>query len=164
MISGKKLSLLDNVNPTKKKLIAQSKDLTIGLGNGNGSVDDPLVVGATVRVVSTTLGAAFDTTYQLPSSGWKYLGKAGQNKGYTYKDSKLLSGPISSAKLAPRQLNLIGKGSGLGYSIGTTNPGPVSVVLAVRGTKYCMTYGGTIKFLAGKSFTGLNAAAPGGCP
>ena len=59
---------------------------------------------ATVRVVSTTLGAAFDTTGDLlPSSGWKYLGKAGQNKGYTYKDSKLLSGPISSAKLAPRQ-------------------------------------------------------------
>ena len=171
-ISGKKLLLKeDPANPAKRKLVAFSHDAGINLGAGNGSPDDPTLGGASLRVHSKagcgTAGAqACDDTYSLPVGTWKLIGKAGQNKGYTYKDPTLANGPIRSAAVKAGKAHTVlvmGKGSGLGDGVGS-DPSPVDVVLKLGAKRYCMSFGGTEKLKVGKKATLQNAPVPGACP
>ena len=168
LISGKQIALADNVNPAKKKLTILSKDPEIGIGGGNGSGDDPTSVGLTVRVQSAS--ASFDNSYTLPASRWKVLGKPGQNKGYKYEDPKLASGPIKSALLKPGpapgkpgQIQFTGKGSGLGHNA-AVNANPVNVEVIAGEERYCMKFGGTIKFKVNSYFKATDAPTSSGCP
>ena len=80
-IAGKKLLLKWRADKdTKRGLMVLGKDAAISLGAGNGSDDDPVRTGATLRVV-TDAGDEFDRTYVLPRTGWRYLKKEGANKG-----------------------------------------------------------------------------------
>ena len=88
----------------------------------------------------------------------------------TLKDPMLVellsmaAGPITKALLkGGRRLKVSGKGSGLLFSL-ATNPEPVDVVLTTGGKPYCMTFGGTVKFTAGRTYSAKNASAPGACP
>ena len=171
-ISGKKLLLKeDPANPAKRKLVAFSHDAGINLGAGNGSPDDPTLGGASLRVHSKagcgTAGAqACDDTYSLPVGTWKLIGKAGQNKGYIYKDPTLANGPIRSAAVKAGKAHTVlvmGKGSGLGDGVGS-DPSPVDVVLKLGAKRYCMSFGGTEKLKVGKKATLQNAPVPGACP
>ena len=38
------------------------------------------------------------------------------------------------------------------------------LVLTMGGTRYCLSFDGTVAFKAGKSYIAKVAAAPGGCP
>src|SRR4029450_11971960 len=64
----------------------------VSRGGGNGSADDPVVNGGSVRIL-TTDGCAgpCDDTYPLPSGGWSYVGAMGDNKGYKFLDP---AGPL----------------------------------------------------------------------
>ena len=166
VLEGKSLRLTDNAaRPTAKSAKVLSKDSTVDLGGGNGSADDPTVNGGSLRVQSTAGG--FDNTYPMPASGWSYIGKPGQGKGYHYKDAKLVNGPVKSATLKDGKLQASAKGIGLGQTLGM-NPDPVSVVLLTGGKHYCLSFGtstnATMKFTAGKLFSAKDAAAPGACP
>ena len=67
-LSGKKLLLKDRIgNPSKKGLVASSKDASIDLGGGNGSADDPVLNGGSQLVVSS---AGFNDTYPLPAANF----------------------------------------------------------------------------------------------
>ena len=161
LISGKTLSLKLNPNDaTKKTATVTGQDPAITLGNGNGSSDDPVVGGGSLRIVSGT----FDSTYSMPAGSWAYVGKPGAQKGYKYKDSTLTNGPIKTAMVKPGKLvKASGKGGALGHTLGT-DPDPVSIVLTTGNQKYCMSFGGTTKFKQDRSFTAKNAPAPGACP
>jgi hypothetical protein len=127
---------------------------SITLGGGNTSGDDPVVNGGSLRV----RGVGFDTTYQLPKTGWKYQGKAGQGKGYKFaKGSAIKSVLVKSGKL----LRVIGKGSALGHSL-AANPAPVSVTLSLGGRRYCMIFASG-QFTDGKKFLAKGAPAPAKC-
>jgi len=155
-VGGTKLTLKDNVNPEKKRLTVQSKD-NIVLG---GSSDDPTVAGGSLRVVS----ADFDDTYNLPAGNWEPIGDTVDHKGFKYKDKLLAAGPIGSVTVKTgKLLRATGKGGTLGDSL-ATNPDPVTVVLTLAARRYCATFGGTIKFEAGKSFTAKLAPVPASCP
>jgi glucose/arabinose dehydrogenase len=155
-VAGRKLSLRDNVDPARKRLSMQAKDL-IQLG---GPGDDPTVVGGTLRVVS----ASFDDTYPLPAVNWKVIGDPTDHKGFKYTDKLLAAGPIKSAQVKTLKLvKASGKGTGLGHAL-ATNPDPVTTVLTLGAQRYCATFGGTVKFTAGKSFVAKLAAAPAACP
>jgi len=162
-VSGKSLQLGDNADPTKRKLNVQSSDLAIGIGDGNGSGDDPTIVGATVRVVSIV--GNFDKTYTLPAAKWTLIGTSGQNKGYKYKDPTGLftSGQLTPANAPkPGQLKFAAKGSGLDFSLATI-PVPVSVYVKIGGQHFWSQYGGTaISFKAAKTFSATGAAVPTG--
>ncbi len=165
-LEGKSLRLTDNAaRPTAKSATVLSKDSTVDLGAGNGSADDPTVNGGSLRVQSTAGG--FDNTYPMPASGWSYIGKPGQGRGYRYKDAKLVNGPVKSATLKDGKLQASAKGSGLGQTLGV-NPDPASVVLQTGGKHYCLSFGtsanATLKFTAGKLFSAKDAAAPSVCP
>jgi glucose/arabinose dehydrogenase len=153
-VAGRKLSLRDNADPARKRLSAQAKD-AIQLGAA-----DPTVTGGELRVVSAT----FDDTYPLPAGNWKVIGDPADHRGFKYADKLLAAGPVRSAEL--RALKLVkarGKGAGLGHSL-ATNPDPVTTVLSVGSQRWCATFGGTVKFTAGKSFTAQLAPAPAACP
>src|SRR5262249_62020158 len=155
-VGGTKLTLKDNANPEKKRLTVQSKD-NIVLG---GSSDDPTVAGGSLRVVS----ADFDDTYPLPAGNWQPIGDAVDHKGFKYKDKLLAAGPVRSVTVKTgKLLRATGKGGTLGDSL-ATNPDPVTVVLTLAARRYCATFGGTIKFGAGKSFTAKLAPVPASCP
>src|SRR5581483_5290455 len=117
-VAGSKLTLRsDGHDPsTAKKLSLQDKDPTITLGAGNGTADDPTINGATLRV----RGATFDVTYTLPASGWSYIGDAGDNRGYKYKDKTLANGPIKTATIQNAKLvKASGSGAALGFTLAT---------------------------------------------
>lgn len=157
-VAGKKLVLKDSAKPTKRALVMVGKDATIDLGGGNGGTDDPTIAGGSVRVVSSTAG--FDSVYALPASGWK---RVGSGKGYNYKDKTLAAGPIKVAVVRGGKLvKLVAKGSALGHSL-AIDPNPVSVVLSIGGKGYCLTFGGSTKFAAGKRYSATSAPA-GSCP
>jgi hypothetical protein len=155
LLGGKKLLLKDKAGSPEKRGI--NLLVTGGtLSGGNGSEDDPTAAGGTLRVVSAVGG--FDDTYDLPASGWKLKGKAGQNKGYKFKGSST----IKSVMVKPGKLVAVGKGSGLGHSL-TTNPAPVSIILGLGAQQYCMSFGGTVQFKDGKKFLAKSAPAPADC-
>jgi glucose/arabinose dehydrogenase len=158
-VFGSKLTLKDNAtNPEKKSLTMLSKD-GIVLG------DDPTIAGGSLEVVSDSAGAAFDKCYPLPKSNWTVIGKLTDHKGFKYKDSKRVAGPVKSAQVKTGKLiKASGKGAGLGFSLGTTSPDPVTVILSTGARRYCATFGGTTKFTASKAFSAKNAPNPSSCP
>ena len=154
---------------TKRKLTVLSTDAAIELGAGNGSADDPRLGGGTLRVrTGGGCGASgvipCDSTYSLPASGWKLVGRR-PNRGYRYSDPTRANGPIKAVILKsgkPRQLKAMGTGSGLGHSL-AGSPRPVDVVLTTGIKRYCMTFNGLQIFKPGKSFFTTNSPAAA-CP
>src|SRR5439155_7204375 len=117
--------------------------------------DDPVVNGGSLRV----RGTGFDTTYDLPKTGRKYQGKAGQDKGYKFgKGAAIKSVIVKSGKL----LRVIGKGSALGHSL-AADPSPVSLTLTLGDRKYCLRFGGTVQFKAGTKRLAKDAPKPAEC-
>ena len=97
--------------------------------------------------------------YELPASGWKYQGKAGQNKGYKFKGTRAIKSIIvKKGKL----LNIVGKGDGLAQNL-STDPKPVKLTLQLGARKYCLEFGGTIQYKAGTKFLAKSAPAPTAC-
>jgi glucose/arabinose dehydrogenase len=80
LLSGKRLLLKDNADPTRKKIAVRSKDVTVDLGGGDTSADDPVVNGGSLRVrTGDGCGGPCDTVYPLPNAdgdGWSYVGQA----------------------------------------------------------------------------------------
>jgi hypothetical protein len=155
LLAGKKLLLKDKAGKPQKRGLDCLVMGGITLGAGNGSDDDPVANGGSLRVRS----ASFDSTYPLPATGWKYVGKEGQEKGYKFgKGDAIKSVLVKNGKL----LRILGKGSGLGHSL-ATNPDPVSVTLALGDRRYCLRFGGTVQFKDGTKFLAKGAAAPADC-
>ena len=127
------------------------------LSGGNASDDDPVQSGGALRVVSVP--GDFDTTYELPASGWKYQGKAGQGKGYKFTGiGAIKSVVVKAGKIA----RVIGKGSSLGHAL-TANPNPVAVVLEPGAQSYCGRFGGSAQFTAGTKYLAKSAPPPDEC-
>ena len=163
---GRSLLLRDDADPTKKRVVAVARDGAVSLGSGNGSADDPVLNGGSLRILTSDgCGGPCDDTYALPSGGWRYIGGAGENKGYRFRDP---TGPIRLVVVRTgRQVRVVGRAAAmpLGHEL-AADPQPVDVVLTT-GTvphRYCMEYGGGTSFAANTRFIARNAPAPGACP
>jgi hypothetical protein len=131
----------------------------------NYTEDDPIVHGASLRVL-TGAGDMFDNTYPLPRSNWEYLKVPGTNVGYRYRDLKGQYGPVTLLIIRnAKPSKLKARGAALNFTLGA-NPDPVKVALRFgnAGRRYCLQFGGRIRFLAGTGFTALAAPAPTACP
>jgi hypothetical protein len=164
LLGARKLQLRTSPpDDTKKQLKLISKDTAVDLGLGNMSSADPVTNGGSLRVV-TAAGDAFDDTYSMPAgASWSYIGDAGENRGYKYKDSTLANGPVKTLLIKPgKMLKVLGKGSGLGHTLGA-NPDPVNVVLTLGSQTYCLELGGG-DFEVDRSYAAQETGAPGACP
>jgi hypothetical protein len=158
-LDGRKLALTTKPgHADKSKLAVLAKDAGLTLGRGNQSVDDPVVHGGALTISSDAGG--FDVTHDLVG-GWRYVGKAGQGRGYKWKSK---SAPIRTILLKPGKLAIAGKGAGLGFDL-DDDPDPVRVELTVGAHTYCLEFGGASpKFKAGRLYRATAAAAPAACP
>jgi pimeloyl-ACP methyl ester carboxylesterase len=137
----------------------RSRDVAISLGGGEGSADDPVLHGGSVRVLSIA-GDVFDTTYGLPTAGWRYMRRRGQVVGYRYKGTA----PIGFVRVkAGKTVRVAGRSAGLAHTL-AASPDPVRVVLKIGAQQYCMRFGGTSEFTAGSRYVAHDAAAPDICP
>lgn len=164
-LAGKRLVMKDNTDPARRGLTIDAKDVNVGLGAGDGTPDDPTLYGATLRVRSAAgCGGPCDVTYPLPGSGWERIGAHGQNKGFRYKDKPMAAGPVTQVSVnAGRQVKISAKGSAL-LPLGT-DPSPVEVELMLGyGSRSCLAFGGTMRFIPGRRLIAVNAPAPAGCP
>jgi hypothetical protein len=110
--------------------------------------------GGSLRVRGTA-----STTYQLPSSGWKYQGKAGQGKGCKFASGSAIKSVLIKAG---KVLRILGKGSGLGHSL-AADPSPVSLTLTLGKRAYCLRFGGTVQLKPGTKLLAKDAPAPADC-
>lgn len=157
-VAGGKLVLKTDANARNRRLSARAIDP--GIGIGAGTRDDPRVSGGSVRVRS----ALFDHTYPLPAANWRQLGSPSRPKGWSYRDSGLLAGPISDVSIRGGQLKVTGKGAQLLHAL-PSNPDPVTLIvqLGARGVRHCIRLGGTTEFRPEKYFRGKKAPAPASC-
>jgi hypothetical protein len=156
-LAGRKLQLASKAGQPEKAKLALVSGGGVTLGDGNGSADDPVVHGGALTIASAAGG--FSTTIPL-AGAWKYVGKAGQGKGYKWKSR---TAPIRSVVVKNAKLAIKGRGAGLGFDL-DDDPNPVRVELAIGGHAYCLEFGGAPKFKAGKVYRAKGASAPAGCP
>jgi hypothetical protein len=125
-----------------------------------GSIDDPTLTGGHLRVRSSL----FDDTYDMPAASWIDVG-GGSSRGYQYRDSALLAGPVKSIRIRHGRFKVTARGAQLGHSL-AMNPTPVTVVLQIgdRGQRYCVQFGGTVEYKPDVVYRGRKAPAPGECP
>jgi hypothetical protein len=152
-LAGTRLLLKTGAKPGKNALRLVAKDTSIALA-------DPRQEGGSLRVF-TSAGDAFDATYPLVRSGWKAIGKPTAIKGYRFNSG---SGPVKLVLVkAGKLVKIVGKGRQLQQSLGL-DPKPVNVVLTSGAARYCLSFGGTPVFAAGKRFLATNAPPPTACP
>jgi hypothetical protein len=127
-----------------------------------GTARDPVLHGGVLRIRSAATG--FDRRFPLPKQLWSRLGsQVGSSKGFRYRDrargAAVRSVVVKNAKIA----KVVGSSSQLGPEL-TENPQPVEIVLILGNTRYCMAFGGEIRFDDGERFLASGAAAPDACP
>jgi hypothetical protein len=162
-ITGKKLALRENADPTRNRVHLQAKDAAIALG-GLGSDTDPHCLagnGGNLLLHSPATGSRF---YQaLPCGRWKASGGFTPKK-YTYTDKDGEEGPCTKVIVKNGSFKAKCKGtmtpSGEDYDlIDGTAQGDVRARLAVGEGVYCMSFGGDVKRDGsdGKSLIAKNA-------
>ena len=105
-----------------------------------------------------------EAVYDLPATGWRYLGAPGFVRGYRYRDRLHASGPIGVVVVTNGHMLLArGHGPGLVHSA-DADPRPVGVALTLgaAGTRFCLRFD-TGTFVPGRSFRARDAGAPATC-
>ena len=83
MIAAHKLALRMSFSTARLK-VALLGTIPVKNPPSNGTVGDPVLHGASFRIVSGD-GVEFADSHPLPASNWKYIGPPGSNMGYRYK-------------------------------------------------------------------------------
>ena len=144
-------------------LKVKTEDVFVFGGNvvANGSSADPVLHGATLRVVSTNPLSPFDGRYALPAFNWSYLG-SGANGGYRYRD-RVPGAVIRTVVLkSNRPWRIVGAGATIGPHL-DTDPNPVIVHLMLGDQRYCMSFGGETQFALLHRYRARHAPAPAAC-
>jgi hypothetical protein len=143
-------------HPEKTLLKAIAKDPTVGLGDGNGSLDDPVIQGGSVRLA---FGGGFDGDFGVPAERWKYLKKPGLGRGYKAKGAV----PIKAVVVKPgKLLKIVAKGSALGFDL-ASEPSAIEIVVRMGGERHCMRFVKAQTFVAGRKLVSKSAARPIAC-
>jgi hypothetical protein len=105
----------------------------------------------------------FESVFALPASGWTVVGKAERPKGYRYVDRGRRLGPIQSVVIKNgKLLRIAGAGAALGIRLDVA-PDPTLVEIGIGDARYCMAFGGTTTYRAGRRYAANAAPAPEGC-
>jgi Tol biopolymer transport system component len=135
-----KLTLKDNSDATKRKLVLGATDSAIKVPLP-GSPADPTMFGATFVLKNSAAMTIDDWTTTLPNTGWTGLGSPAGSKGYKFSGS----GACTKALLKPKLLKLLCKGSGIGYTLDEATQGSIGGKLslgngALPPQSYCLNF------------------------
>jgi hypothetical protein len=160
LIPGTTLSLRPLISTTLMKASTKGS-INLTTPPSNGSSTDPVLHGASLRIV-TAAGGGFDATYDLAAASWSYLGRSGANLGYRFRE-RGGSSPVRSIIVRQRGTSKLSVSwSGTAPSL-AQNPSPLRVELTLGGARHCMAFGGTVSFVQDKRFSARNAPAPAAC-
>lgn len=161
LLTGQKLLLTDSATrPQKRKLNVVSVDRAdLALGD-EADVLGLVASGGRLRIVALG-GDGFDASYDLDASLWQPLKKKKPEKGVRYRNA---SGPIRSVVIkSGKRLLVKGKGDALDQSL-ASEPSVVEVELVLGARRFCLAFGGSGPFKAGKKLLRRKAADASGCP
>jgi hypothetical protein len=162
LLAGKKFRLASGAD--LRMAFQTAPQMTGASFPGNFTNDDPVVHGASLRVM-TAVGDAFDNTYPLPRANWTYRSIPGANVGYAYKDVQGVHGPITLLVIRnAKPAKMKARGPLLNFSLGA-DPDPVKVAIRFGndGRRYCMEFGGKSRFSSGSAYAASSAPAPTSC-
>jgi hypothetical protein len=159
LAAGRKLAL--NQSPVRIKMKVTSQGLiSLKVPPSNGTASDPVIHGGSVRLMTA---GGVDREYVLPPSNWEYAGPVGANFGYRYRDFGAVNGPIKKVAVKSESSASVAGVLPAGELSLANDPDPVTVILTLGSTRYCMRFGGTIKYVPGKRYTANAAQAPSTC-
>lgn len=154
-LAGRLLRLESRATPERRRLSAASVDPAVHLGQG----DDPRLTGATLRLRYGG-DAPLDVVHQLPASGWTALTKAGAVRGFRYRSD---TGAVRRVVVvAGRRLRIVGRGAELA-AVPASSPDPVRVTLAYGAHALCLSFGGAVQHVPGRTYRARQAPAPTSC-
>jgi hypothetical protein len=107
------------------------------------------VHGALLHVWSEG-GNAFDASYDLPAGSWRVIGSPTIRRGYRYDDRRGTSGPVRSVVVKDGVLLKITARAMPDVSLATA-PDPVGVTLTSGDLAYCLSFGGTVRYITARS-------------
>src|SRR5262249_19782750 len=105
-----------------------------------------------------------DVSFTLPAQNWTYIGPVGSNQGYRYRDHLRVAGPVKNVVVRTHATNGLSAAIPADVFPLSDDPEPVTVVLTLGGTRYCMSFGGVAVFVPNVRFTATAADAPPSCP
>jgi cysteine-rich repeat protein len=161
LLSGKKLVLRDSSDVARRGAVVVSLDDALSLGGGPGGSEDPVVTDGSFLRIRTGAGCAgpCDATYPLERSRWTYAGSASNGRGYRYRNRY---GVVHMVVVRPGKLLKLAAGGAMGHTLAVT-PDAVDVVVQLGTRRFCMRFGGTTTFRAGRRFKAKDAPAPATC-
>jgi hypothetical protein len=158
-VEGRHLSLQAAPHPAFH-LDARGDDIEVSRSAADNALSDPVVNGATLRLVTSGPGS-YDQTFSLPAKRWRYVGVGEVVTGYRYRDPLRSLSPIEFVLVKRGKLRAVGHGPLLP---GLANdPEPVHAMLTLASTRYCTRFGGVVRFLSGRSYRAKDAP-PASCP
>jgi hypothetical protein len=161
-ISGRKLLVADDVDETRRRVVLQSRAAGIDTTAGTGI--DPVAAGALLHLYSPD--TADSACLPLPASGWMATGNPA-DPTYRYTDRTYANGPCRAAVVRDgKVLSVVCRATVRPITYSLDEPIQANVVAAFTSgaTRYCALFGGTTRYVVGRSFRARNAPAPSVCP
>lgn len=155
-IAGRRLSLRDGTDPSRRRLMWMAKDLTLATPAG---ADRPTVAGGSLTVTNPVTNES--ASFFMPAAGWTQL----RNGSYRYRDTAQAMGPVRMASIrGGRAAKVSARGAGIGFTLNEPLQEQLDVQLTSGARLYCTSFGGTIRRNAPGSFLAQKAVAPPTCP
>lgn len=163
-LSGQRLLVRDPEGRERsRRVVVSSRDGALA-SPLPGSVGDPTLAGAELRVGNPTTGEIFVTA--LPASGWRGLGRPAGSQGWRYADPRRANGPCTALRLRPgRILQASCRGEQIGLQLDEPSQGSLAVQLMLgNDDPYCLVFGGNALRDQVGLFRAQDAPAPAVCP
>ena len=164
-VKGMNLSLRDDADATRRKIVFRSVDRSVSTALGAGI--RLTTNGATLRVYNG-MGSGEVACLPLPASGWIPSGNL-ERPTYRYRDSSYANGPCVSAVVTHRgTLKALCRArvQPIPYSLDEPQQGSIGVDVLSGSARYCALFGGDIldDSAAEQRFRAQGATPPASCP
>src|SRR6187549_2851718 len=122
--------------------------------------------GATLRVFVSSGPGQCHAEIALPAGFWTPIGGNGPQKGWRYRDQSASARGIRAVTIASRKgagkITIKGRGA---FPCGLESPqsGPLAVELRVAATRWCASFGGSVRTNTVGHYRALGAPAPAAC-